>query len=110
MRRVGSLIVALALCAGPLTRTSTGQVQRDAERKVIIRLAPVYPELAKRMHVSGVVKLEIMIRANGSVKSAKALGGNPVLIQAAIDAVLKWKFETAPEDTAEVVQLTFDPR
>jgi outer membrane biosynthesis protein TonB len=76
MRRAGSLIVALALCAGLLGRTSTAQAQSYAERKIITRIAPVYPELAKRMHASGVVKLEVVIRADGNVKSTNASGGS----------------------------------
>jgi TonB family protein len=85
------------------------QAQGNDERKVINRIAPVYPELAKRMHTSGVVKLEVVIRADGNVKSTKALGGNPVLILSAIDAVRKWKFEAASEETTEVVQIAFEP-
>jgi|SRR5580658_355541 TonB family protein len=109
MRRA-SLIVTAAVCAGLFTRTCKAQAPDHAERKAISTIAPVYPELAKRMHISGLVKLEVVVRANGTVKSTKVVGGNPVLIQSAADAVLKWKFEAAPEDTTEVVRLTFDPR
>jgi hypothetical protein len=59
MRRAGSLIVALALCAGLPGRTRMAQAQGYAERKIITRIVPVYPELAKCMHVNGVVKLEV---------------------------------------------------
>jgi TonB family protein len=93
-----------------MTATSGAQAPDHADRKVVTRIAPVYPELAKRMHVSGMVKLEVAIRANGTVKSTKVVGGNPVLLDAASDAVRKWKFETASEDTTEVIQVTFDPR
>jgi TonB family protein len=109
MHRGRSLIVALALSAGLFMPAGTAQTQGHADRKVLDRIAPVYPELAKRMHVIGVVKLEVVIRANGNVKSAKALGGNPVLIGSATDAVRKWKFEAATEETTEVIQLTFEP-
>jgi TonB family protein len=61
------------------------------------------------MHIQGMVKVEAVVRANGTVKSARALGGNPVLIDAATDAVSKWKFEPAPADTTEIVQLSFTP-
>ena len=54
--------------------------------------------------------LEVDLRQNGSVKSANALGGNPALIQSAIDAVRKWKFEAAPEETTEIVQIMFEPQ
>lgn len=116
MHRVGSLIVAAALSTGPLTGICMAQGQGQGqslgrvERKAIEKISPVYPELAKRMHVAGVVKLEVVVRANGSVKSTKVVGGNPVLIQSATDAVRKWKFETAPDETVGVVELTFEPR
>jgi len=76
-------------------------------RKVISRVAPVCPELARRMHIQGVVKLEAIVKANGSVRATRVLGGNPVLVEAATDAVTKWKFEAAPNETTEVVQLSF---
>ena len=105
MRRVASLIVAVAVSAAPFTGAQT---QGRVERKVVTKVAPAYPDLAKRMHVGGVVKMEVLIRANGSVKSVKVVGGNPVLIESATDAVRRWKFEPAPQDATEIVQLTFE--
>src|SRR5271167_2040337 len=79
VRRVEILIIAAALFAALSTRTSTAQTQGHAERKVVSRIPPFYPEMAKRMHLGGVVKLEVVVRANGTVKSMKAVGGSPVL-------------------------------
>jgi TonB family protein len=107
---MANLMIALVFCAGLFRATSTAQEQDHAERKVITRIAPVYPALARRMHVSGVVKLAVVIRANGTVKSTSVVGGAPVLIDAATVAVQKWRFETTPEETTEVVQLTFPPQ
>jgi len=53
------------------------------------------------------VKIEVVVRENASVKSAKVLGGNPVLIESAADAIRKWKFEPASQETTEVVQVQF---
>jgi TonB family protein len=60
------------------------------------------------MHIRGVVRLEAVVRTNGSVKSTRVLGGNPVLVDAAVEAVAKWKFDPGPSETTEVVQVTFD--
>ncbi len=79
-----------------------------AERKIATRVAPTYPELAKRMHIHGVVRIEAIVRPNGAVKSTRVLGGNPVLVDAAQEAVGKWKFEPTQAETTELVQLTFD--
>ena len=108
MRRASSLIVAAALVATLLTGTSKAQTPGHEERKVVSRIAPFYPEIAKRMQIGGVVKLEVVVRANERVKSTKVLGGSPVLIQAATTAVEKWKFEVAPQETTEVVQVVFE--
>ncbi len=76
--------------------------------KSSLRVAPNYPELARRMHIHGVVRVEAVVRANGSVKSTRVLGGNPVLVDAAVDAIDKWKFEPEQSETTELVQLTFE--
>jgi TonB family protein len=60
------------------------------------------------MHIHGTVRVEAIVRPNGSVKSTRVLGGNPVLVDAAQDAVTKWKFEPAQAESTEVVQLAFE--
>jgi TonB family protein len=80
---------------------------QDLNRKVIARTAPSYPELAKRMHLSGKVKLEVVIAPEGSVKSARLVGGSPVFEKSAIEAVKQWRFETAAKETKAVIQLEF---
>lgn len=109
MRRVAILIVAAALFAAPFTGTGTAQTQGHSQRNTVSRTAPLYPEMAKRMHIGGVVRLEVVVRPDGTVKSAKALGGSPALIESATVAILKWRFETAPRETTEVVQVVFEP-
>jgi len=110
MRRSSSFMVALALCWGAFILPATAQTEGRGGRRAIEKIAPVYPELARRSHVRGVVKLEVVVRPNGSVKSTKAVGGSPALIESATDAVRKWKFEAAPEETTEIVQLMFEPQ
>jgi TonB family protein len=88
---------------------AAGQEQGEITRKVKTKVAPVYPEIARRMSISGVVKLVVVVSPNGSVKSTKVLGGHPLLISAAEDAVKKWKFEAAPEESSGVVEFTFKP-
>jgi len=101
-------IALVTLATGLGTAQNTAAAAAHAERKVASRVTPNFPELARRMHIHGVVKIEAAVRANGSVKSTRVLGGNPVLVDAAVDAISKWKFEPAPNETTEVVQLTFE--
>jgi len=101
-----AVVGILGLAVVPARRVSA---QPRPERRVINKVAPAYPELAKRMHLQGAVKLEVGVKADGAVKSTRVLGGNPVLVQAASDAVSKWKFEVSQGETVEIVQLTFQP-
>jgi TonB family protein len=103
------LLLAVALLATATTMVAAQTASSAAsDRKVAARVAPVYPELAKRMHIHGVVRVEAVVRPNGTVKSTRVLGGNPVLVDAAQEAIGKWKFETAQAETTELVQLAFD--
>lgn len=79
----------------------------ESKRKVKTKTAPVYPELAKRMSVSGKVKIEVVITPDGHVKSTRVVGGHPLLVQACQDAVKEWKFVAAPEESTQVVEFEF---
>jgi len=88
--------------------TWTGRVQAEGTgRKAVEKIQAVYPLIAKTNRIRGVVKLEVVVGGNGSVKSAKVLGGSPLLIDSATEAVSKWTFEPAPQETTEVVQVQF---
>jgi TonB family protein len=78
----------------------------EPDRKVVKRVKPAYPELARQMNVSGTVKIEVVIAANGTVKSMKALGGHPLLIQSASEALKKWRFAPGLETTT-IVEFQF---
>jgi len=101
-------MVALVAVTASLAASQNGASTPGTERKIASRIAPSYPDLAKKMHIHGIVRIEATVRANGSVKSTRVLGGNPVLVDAAVDAVTKWKFESGQNETTEVVQVTFD--
>lgn len=106
---VRKIAVAVAIIVMSFTQLQAQSVSSSAsERKVVERVAPAFPELARRMHIHGTVKIEAVVRPNGLVKSTRVLGGNPVLVEAASDAVKKWKFEPASSESTEVVQLTFE--
>lgn len=102
-------VVGLAAMFGVVLPTPT-RAQDEMSRKVKSRSNPVYPEIARRMSISGTVKVEVVVSPNGSVKSSKVVGGHPVLATAALDAVKKWKFEPASEETTGVVEFKFQPQ
>jgi TonB family protein len=96
----------IVLTMGTLLVCSAAVAQE--KRAVKSQGKPAYPELAKRMNVSGSVKVELVVLPNGSVKSAKALGGHPLLIDAAVTAAKASKYEPASGETTEVMEFKFN--
>lgn len=103
--------LVLATAGAALLLGASGYAQSgstdEGKRKVKAKVAPAYPELAKRMNVSGKVKIEVIIAPDGHVKSTRAIGGHPLLVQSCQDAVKEWKFVAAPEETTQVVEFDF---
>ena len=70
MRNSVTILAAAVLLV--LTTRLVAQTPSSApaeERKVTTRVDPVYPDLAKKMHIHGVVRIEAIVRSNGAVKS-----------------------------------------
>ena len=86
----------------------SGLADDGAKRSLKTKVAPSYPELAKKMNVAGTVKVEVSVAANGSVKMAKATGGHPLLIDAAERAAKQCKYEAGGE-SVETLTFNFDP-
>jgi TonB family protein len=107
VRKVAILLAIILLSLSQLQSQSAPAASSSA-RKITERVAPAYPELAKRMGIQGTVRVEVVVKPNGTVKSTRLLGGSPVLVDAAVDAVKKWKFQTAQNESTEVVQVAFE--
>ena len=60
--------------------------------RLIHKVNPVYPELAKRARVSGIVLLQVTVDERGLVAGIKLIRGHPLLNQSAIDAVSRWMY------------------
>jgi len=105
-RRWIFILVALALFVYRPVAAQNTDASGHA-RKVVRRADPVYPPLARRMSITGLVKVVALVAPNGSVKSVQPVGGNPVLLKAAQDAVMNWKFAAGTEETRELIELQF---
>jgi TonB family protein len=93
----------------PMLRAQQESAREEGSRKVLNRIEPVYPDLARRMKISGAVKIQAVVAPNGTVKDISVVGGHPLLANAVIDAVRKWRFETRPQATTETKEFRFDP-
>lgn len=63
------------------------------EAKLINRVQPVYPPLARQARISGTVQLEAIIARDGTIQNLRVISGHPLLVQAAVQAVQQWRYE-----------------
>lgn len=91
-----ALVVSLAVPA-----------RAEDDRAVKTKVAVIYPEVAKRMRIQGVVYVEATVDAGGKVSAAKAVGGNIILAPAAEDSVRKWTFEPGAGVSKVKVDVSF---
>ncbi len=129
LRRAAAGLAVLAVAAGIGGETlhaqeaksegkseAKGEAKTEAKSEALIentrhtksKIQPAYPELARKMNLTGIVKVQVVVSPNGTVKDAKALGGHPVLVNAALDAVRKWRFEPAPVESSGLVDIKFE--
>jgi TonB family protein len=108
MRRwaMAGLLAAVAAMFYPSPAVAQGELTRKTRTKV----APAYPDLARRMNITGTVKVLVVVSPNGNLKDTKVVGGNPILVNAAMDALKKWKFEPADSDSTGTVEFKFQPQ
>ncbi len=99
-------LLLLLILAGSVRPASA---QDAIDRKVKSRVSPKYPEIARKMGLTGTVKFRLTVASNGTVKETKVIGGHPILVNAAMDAVKKWKFETATAESIGTVEFRFNP-
>jgi TonB family protein len=101
-----AVILGGSLAAAPRANAQENTAD-SAKRKVKTKTVPEYPELARQMNATGKVKIEATISADGKVTNTKVIGGSPLLVGAAQDALKKWRFEPATKETMEVVEFDF---
>ncbi|HVB87603.1 MAG TPA: energy transducer TonB [Candidatus Dormibacteraeota bacterium] len=112
LKQVFAGLWLMAVLGGAVAVTPKAHAQDPAtdtaKRKVRVKVTPEYPDLARQMNVTGKVKIEATIAPDGRVTATHVVGGSPLLVNAALDALKKWRFEPAPKQTTEVVEFTFN--
>lgn len=111
MRRT-VLTLALLLAVGQFLQPQQSfaqQVRVQGKRKILSQVKAVYPPLAKKMNLSGLVRLVAIVAPDGSVVRSEVIGGSPVLVQSAVDAIAKSKWQVGPQETKELIEIKFEP-
>jgi protein TonB len=93
---IGGVIGGVSTSAPPppkptVTRTRVGGAVQAA--KLVNRVQPVYPPLARQTRISGTVKLHAIIGKTGAVEQLQVVSGHPLLVQSALDAVRQWRYQ-----------------
>lgn len=87
--------------------SQAGNAAEPGSRAVALRVSPLYPDVARRMNVAGAVQLQVVVRADGSVKDVRVVGGHPLLGDAATRAVKQWRFQPSARETTEHLRIDF---
>ena len=119
-QRVTNVVLAICMASVGVALVSSLQAWAQAQaseqakaeelpRKAKLRVDPIYPDVARRMNIAGTVRLVVVIAPNGTVKSSRPVGGHPLLVNAATDAIRRWKFEPASAESNGIVEFKFQP-
>ena len=109
MRKSSVLMLVLVFVAGfGAAALAHGQDSNEGGRRLIQKVDPRYPEVARRMNLGGTVKVVALVASDGKVKKVEPVGGSPLLVQAAQGAILQWRY-AAGNESRETVELHFTP-
>jgi TonB family protein len=113
-RRTAALLAALILAPVATSTIAQGQSQtaqsEEMLRRAKAKVQPAYPDLARKMNITGTVKVEVVVAPNGTVKAARVVGGHPVLASSALEAAKKWRFEPSTVESTGIIDFKFEPR
>ena len=109
--RLPAKALCFALLAGLSALTAPAlHAQNDShERKLVYRVEPEYPADLRRIGIGGYVRVDVTISSSGVVEGATVTGGNPILAEAAVKAIRKWKYEPMGSRTKIRLTLHFTP-
>jgi periplasmic protein TonB len=108
MRIAVICLVVFSCCFGAAAAGQNEPAANDGSRKVLRKVNPVYPAIAKQMGLAGTVRVVAVVTPDGSVKKVEPVGGSPLLVQAAASAISQWKYAPGAE-SRESVELHFHP-
>jgi TonB family protein len=78
-----------------------------AQRRLITRVEPEYPDALKRLNIGGTVRLQLTIGPKGNVEAVEVLGGNPILGESAAAAARQWVYSASHSRTIEELSIPF---
>jgi TonB family protein len=74
------------------TSASVARPNEGQNTRLIHRVEPEYPPQARAQHIQGAVKLDVQIGGEGVIHNIKVVSGDPLLVEAAVQAVRQWMY------------------
>jgi TonB family protein len=90
----------------PKVESPASVTAEDMRGRLVYRVAPVYPPLARQARIQGRVILRIVINSLGEVRETQLISGHPMLAPAAVEAVKKWRYVPYESDGKTVEMQT----
>jgi TonB family protein len=106
-RWCNSWVVAGLLFSGLLVPPNGVELQGQETARKLKTSVPPDARLAHKLNIKGTARVQLTVTPDGAVKEVKELGGNPVLLQALMDAVKQWKYEPAGRESLITVKFEF---
>ena len=100
-------IAGCALFVAVMSLAAASVRSQEAPRKVLSNPNPIYPELARRVHLAGAVKVQVVIATDGKIKEVKVIGGHPLLVDAVQETLKNWKYAPASSETTTILVFNF---
>ena len=102
-------LISVPVAAAPAMAQAQAAQSEEMLRRAKTKVQPTYPDLARKMNITGTVKIEVTVSPNGTVKEARIVGGHPVLSTAALEAAKKWRFDPSPAESSGIIDFKFEP-
>jgi protein TonB len=109
---LGGVIGGMGGAPPPPKPKQTGPVRIGGNvqaARIVNKVQPVYPPLARQTRINGTVRLHAIISKDGSIQQLEVISGHPLLQQSALDAVRQWRYQpTLLNGEAVEVDTTID--
>ncbi len=108
IKHAGAVTLLLAIAfSGALEVRAQSSLPAEGKRQARHLVQPTVSDLARRLNLTGTVKIEVTIAPDGTVKRSRVLGGHPVLARDAQRAAEQSTFEPGPKETTEILEFKF---
>ena len=107
MLKTGNAKKRALAALGLLLSLTGGTMLAQQDRKVLENPTPDYPPLARKLRITGTVKVTALVGTDGLIKDVQVHGGNPVLVQEVENTLKKWKYVPANNETKIEMEFKF---